>query len=229
MDPVTGSALISAGGSLLGGLLGNSSAKKAAQAQMAFQERMDNTKYQRATVDMRAAGINPMLAINNGVGGAPSGALAKTTDPITPAIEAGNSARKSAAEVENLRTQNDAIQSSTDLNRTLATKALADTDLATSAAAQAKANTAITTLQTEEQSNKNKKAAATSPAYDALKNISNYLVNATGNAPTNAKKILNYLNPVDAISDLFRSKPTSAKQLQREKPLAIPNFKLNKR
>lgn len=41
-----------------------------------FQERMSNSAYQRATEDMRKAGINPMLAMNNGGASTPSGGAA---------------------------------------------------------------------------------------------------------------------------------------------------------
>lgn len=44
-----------------------------ATRQMAFQERMSNSAYQRATDDMRKAGVNPMLAVQNGGASSPSG------------------------------------------------------------------------------------------------------------------------------------------------------------
>lgn len=62
-------ALISAGGALLQ----NQQAKKAAKRQMAFQANMSNTAVQRQMADLRAAGINPILAGKYGGASTPSG------------------------------------------------------------------------------------------------------------------------------------------------------------
>lgn len=89
LTPGVGSAIGGIGGaiaSLFGQKSANKQNLKIAREQMAFQERMSSTAYQRAMADMRAGGLNPILAAGRGGASTPGGASAKMENEIAPGI-----------------------------------------------------------------------------------------------------------------------------------------------
>lgn len=84
-DPGLGfplNAVLGGIGSAVGGLFQNAANRKMAREQMSFQERMSSTAYQRAVKDMRLAGLNPMLAYQQGGASSPGGASATMADVV---------------------------------------------------------------------------------------------------------------------------------------------------
>lgn len=103
IDPVLGAAVVGGAAQLFGQRSSNRQNLRIAREQMAFQERMSSTAYQRAMADMRSAGLNPMLAYMRGGASTPSGASATMENVAGGLASSAMSAARMKQELRNLR------------------------------------------------------------------------------------------------------------------------------
>jgi hypothetical protein len=111
--PIITAAIIGGAATVGATALSNRASQKSANAQMSFQEEMSNTAYQRAMADMKAAGLNPILAGKLGGSTTPTGAMANIRDyggsvsaganALTTAMQTDSNVRKQEQEVKNMR------------------------------------------------------------------------------------------------------------------------------
>lgn len=98
MDPIVTGALVGAGSSLLGGVLGRSSSNRVAREQMAMQREFAQMGIRWKVEDAKAAGLHPLFALGANT---PSYSPVQNVDPMGAALaEAGQSVGRAVASQE---------------------------------------------------------------------------------------------------------------------------------
>ena len=106
----------------LGALYQNREAKKSAATAMDYQTQMSNTSYQRQMADLKAAGLNPLLAGKMGGASTPSGVSYQPVNIGAAGPQAAAqlaSAKQSMAQSEKIAVDAEAVTQTTEFNEVL--------------------------------------------------------------------------------------------------------------
>lgn len=171
----------SVGGSIISGLFGRSSA----QSSMDFQAQQTGTSYQRAVKDMQAAGLNPMLAYNQGGAGSGAGAVAPGIQMGDMGVSSAQDNKLKAQQLDLVRAQIEKVDSETrgqdiknnldymfgtEIRRAEMQNVLGAGDLQSAQIGKAKAETSVSAATLDEIAQRVKTGQASAAQLNALAN-----------------------------------------------------------
>lgn len=113
-------SIVAGAANLFGGAHQAKEMSRIADRQMAFQETMSNSAYQRSVADMRLAGINPIFAAGGGGASSPSGASFSPPNVMEGGINSALDLARSMKELKEVDSRigvNDSLKSLQDVQR----------------------------------------------------------------------------------------------------------------
>lgn len=165
--------------SLVGTQMTNEAAADRAESAQNFSAQQYATRYQTTVDDLKAAGLNPMLAYGQGPGTSPSGVQAPVQNALGSAVESYNKTKATSAASALQEEQINQSKSQTTLNSAQAAKAVAEAEVSKEQAELLRRQVPKTEQETKTSEELAKayiqqagaSAAQAAKAYEEIKNI----------------------------------------------------------